>query len=155
MSSNFNIIVGTSPSSEISLEKELQLIKVGLIYAYKVELFIKSKKLEIEMYGNEDNCDVDLLLKQFLDSMGEAVTRGKAYPLFDEFTGNLVKSGISEGLFKLNDISSEKSRHIGFVSNIMQRLPCFEYATIDEILDIRKELSKPLIRFRSVMIKYA
>lgn len=254
MSSNFNITIGTGPSGEINLSKELQLIKVGLIYADNVKLcsltssmlsslialttidemekleflrsmmnvivktpqerlninnvmeiytqllykkrlskeellmkmqmkagidnnwneltnilektahnsgiiellpVIESKKLEIEMYGDEDNYDIDLLLKQFLDSVGEAILSGETYPLFDEFTGDLIKSGLSEGLFELNDISSEKSKHIGFVSNIMQRLPCFEYATIDEILDIREELNRPLIRFRAIMMKYS
>lgn len=254
MGSNFNITIGASPSGELNLEKELQLIKVGLIYADKVKLcsltssmlvsmlalttldermkleflestldviaktpiekeninyFIKyytqllkkkrlsrqellikmqmksrigvlwkeltqvlektatesglielipaidSKKLEIEIYGNENNYDMDLLIKQFLDSVGKDVINGDTYPLFDEGTGSLINAGIREGIINVNSTSSEKSRHMGFVSNIMQRLPCFEYATIAEILDIRKELNKPLIRFRASMIKYA
>ncbi|MHC1723200.1 MAG: hypothetical protein AB9836_08360 [Aminipila sp.] len=254
MSSNFNITIGTSPSGGINLEKELELIKVGLIYADKVKLCsltssmlisilalttldermkleflestldvvaktpeereninyfirfytqilkkkrlskqellmkikiknqldetwrgltkvlektatesglielipaIESKKLEIDIYGNNDNYDMDSLVKQFIDSVGKAILNGETYPLFDEGTGKLINAGISEGMINFNSTSSEKSRHMGFVSNIIQRLPCFEYATIDEILDIREELSKPLIRFRAAMIKYS
>jgi hypothetical protein len=45
--------------------------------------------------------------------------------------------------------------HAGFVDNQIQRLPSFEQATIDEILDIRKELDRHIIPFRKKMLEYS
>lgn len=118
---------------------------------------IESGNLDIAIFGTQSTGDtyMDDVVKEFVDIVGREVINGKTYPLFDEDTGKLISAGIKEGFFKYSDSNSEKSRHIGFVSDIIQRLPTFEEASIDEVLDIRIELEKPLIRFRSAMLKYS
>ena len=117
----------------------------------------ESGNLDITILGTQSTEEtyIDDVLKEFVDIVGKEVINGKTYPLFDEDTGKLISAGIKEGFFKYSNSDSEKSRHIGFVSDLIQRLPTFEEASIDEVLDIRKELEKPLIRFRSAMIKYS
>ena len=39
--------------------------------------------------------------------------------------------------------------------NFIQRLPCFDSAPVDELIDIKSELSSPLARFRSKMLTYS
>jgi len=118
---------------------------------------VESGKLDITIFGNQSTAEtyIDDVLREFVDTVGNEVINGKTYPLFDEDTGKLISTGIKEGFFKYQNSSLEKSRHIGFVSDLIQRLPTFEGASIDEVLDIRKELEKPLIRFRSAMLKYS
>lgn len=251
MGSSFNMTIGTHPSSDLNLEKEVQLVKVGLLYADKVKLcspnssmilsilgiskmnkieklqFLKevapalnisnqqieameqfidlykkmeskknlskqdilvkikmrqeldklyksldneleslfkhskadqldrainSNKLDIEIYGTND-MDFDDIVEQFMKSIKTTIENGDTYPLFDDGISDIVRCGSKEGIFNFRKSTSEKTKHMGFVSDIMHRLPCFEYATIDEILDIRKELENPLRRFRSAIIK--
>lgn len=118
---------------------------------------VESGNLDITIFGTQSTEEtyIDDALKEFVDIVGKEVINGKTYPLFDEDTGKLISAGIKEGFFKYPNSDSKKSRHIGFVSDLIQRLPTFEEASIDEVLDIRKELEKPLIRFRSAMIKYS
>ena len=86
-------------------------------------------------------------------TIGKSRIPENTFPLLDENVLNLVKAKITEGKLEISDVDSEKIKQIGFVFDIFQRLPNFENATIDEILDIRKTLDKPLIRFRSAIIE--
>ena len=116
---------------------------------------LESGLLEIKIYGKGQEMDFNIndFINEFISSLGEALISKKTYPLFDDQTGKLVNAGIKEGVFKFPDSSSNKAKHVGFVSNVIQRLPTFDRAKIDEILDIRKSLEKPLIRFRSAIFK--
>lgn len=48
-----------------------------------------------------------------------------------------------------------RAKHVGLATKIIEKLPLFEYASIDEILDIRNELEKPLVRFRAGVLKFS
>jgi hypothetical protein len=104
--------------------------KIGI---NKLELAIKSGILDVYTFGKSKIPE-------------------ETYPLLDEGILNLVKAERKDEKLNISDIDSEKIKQIGFVLDIFQRLPNFENATIDEILDIRKTLGKPLIRFRSAII---
>jgi hypothetical protein len=86
-------------------------------------------------------------------TIGKSRIPEKTYPLLDENVLSLIKANIEEGKLNIPDVDSEKIKQIGFVFDVFQRLPNFDNATIDEILDIRKVLDKPLIRFRSAIIE--
>jgi len=86
-------------------------------------------------------------------TIGKSRIPEKTYPLLDENVLNLVKANIEEGKLNIPDVDSEKIKQIGFVFDLFKRIPNFENAAIDEILDIRKTLNKPLIRFRSAIIE--
>jgi len=85
-------------------------------------------------------------------TFGKSRILEETYPLLDKNILDLVKVKINDEKLDIPDVYTEKIKQIGFVFNIFQRLPNFENATIDEILDIRKTLGKPLIRFRSAII---
>ena len=84
--------------------------------------------------------------------IGKSKIPEETYPLLDENILNLVKAERRDEKLNISEVDSEKIKQIGFVFDIFQRLPNFENATINEILDIRKTLGKPLIRFRSAII---
>ena len=97
----------------------------------------------------------DKVIGEFVRGISRAVTDGSAYPLFDEETGSLVATGIREEIIKVSESAVNRARHSGLAGQLLQRLPSFEDASIDEILDIRKELDRPLVRFRSAMISFS
>lgn len=134
-----------------ALEGELEKIYMNS-KADQLMKAINSNRLDIEVYGTDD-MDFDKMLEQFVESIKGTIESSKTYPLFDDGISSLVKSGVREGMFNFRKSLSEKTRHMGFISQIMNRLPDFENATVDEIIDIRKELDRPLMRFRSAIMK--
>ncbi len=74
------------------------------------------------------------------------------FPLLDEDITKLFKDNIKEKKIQITETEVEKLTQISFAFDIFKRLPNFNKATISEILDIRKSLERPLIKFRSAMI---
>jgi hypothetical protein len=93
------------------------------------------------------------LFWEFLDLIGEAVADGATNPLFDQMSGDLLRTGVEAGAVSLSESGIARGRHSGLASDLLRRLPLFEKATVKEILDIRRELEGPLIRFRGAVIK--
>jgi hypothetical protein len=146
----------------------------------EIQDYLKDKNTDFEsLFKEEINRSLGRLYNIFLSAMNEVTsdiginkldlaiksglldiyTIGKSripeetYPLLDKNILNLVKAERKDEKLNISDVDSEKIKQIGFVFDIFQRLPNFENATIDEILDIRKTLGKPLIRFRSAIIE--
>ena len=118
---------------QIGLKSKLENVKpeIGI---NKIDIAIKSGLLDIY-------------------TIGKSRIPEETYPLLDENILNLVKAERKDEKLNIPDVDSEKIKQIGFVFNLFQRLPNFENATIGEILDVRKTLEKPLIRFRSAIIE--
>jgi len=146
----------------------------------EIQDYLKDKNTDFEsLFEEEINKSLSRLSNAFYSAMNEVTSKiginkldpaiksglldiytiGKSripeetYPLLDENALKLAKANIKEGKLSIPDVDSEKIKQIGFVFDIFQRLPNFDNATIDEILDIRKTLDKPLIRFRSAIIE--
>lgn len=96
----------------------------------------------------------DEFTKQYLDAIGNAVLAGDTYPLFDDLTGEIVSLAIREGKLAPTEISVNRAKQVGLSSDLLKRLPLFDDVPMDQIIDIRKELDKPLIRFRSAIIRF-
>jgi len=94
-------------------------------------------------------------IQEFAENICEAVSDGSTYPLFDELTRELVNKGIKEQIIDVSKSGIDRGKQVGLASQLFERLPLFEQASVDEILDIRKELEKPLVRFRSAIIRFS
>ncbi len=117
----------------------------GLLTALNTDL------VELQLFDvNDDN-----LVYNFFDSISDALLSGETYPIFDDSTGQLVNTAINAGLLKPPSVSVSKARQVGLSSDLFNRLPLFDIASVDEIIDIRRELGKPLVHFRSAIIRFA
>jgi hypothetical protein len=94
-------------------------------------------------------------IEEYFDAISSALTSGATYPLLDDETGELVELAIQEEKIILLGTSEKRAKHVGLSSGLIERLPLFDYASVDEILDIRKELDESLVRFRAAIIKYS
>ncbi len=99
--------------------------------------------------------DGDELIKEYLDVISTTVAEGTSYPLLDDTTGNLIRLAIGEGRLAVSDAGVKKGVHAGLMSDLLGRLPLFDRASMQEVLDIRGELERPLVRFRSAINKYS
>lgn len=97
----------------------------------------------------------DDFIDEYTSVLTTSVSGGMTYPLFDAQSGNLLSLGISEGKFVVSDSGLVRGRHSALAADLLDRLPLFEQASVSEILDIRKELAKPLIRFRRAITSFS
>ena len=97
--------------------------------------------------------DVDKYVNEYFEKLTESIHTSN--PLFDNASYSLMNAALKAKLIKFTDLEKAKITHVGLVDNYLQRLPSFEEASIDELIDIKNELSKPLIRFRSKMMNYS
>lgn len=92
---------------------------------------------------------------KYFENIMSMLLSNKSYPLLDDSTSSLVNAAITLGKLKVLGSTLARSRQAGLAYGLFERLPLFDAASIDEIMDIRKELDKPLIRFRSAIIKFS
>lgn len=97
----------------------------------------------------------DAMCDKFLARLQSAISSPKTYPLFDDFTGDLVRLGLKEGRLHTTPAQTERAKHLGLAANLLERLPSFDNATSKELIDIRRELETPLIKFRAAMIEFS
>ncbi|MFA0815443.1 MAG: hypothetical protein ACC608_06600 [Anaerofustis sp.] len=113
---------------------------------------IKNNQVIIQNF-NHTLDDPDGCSMEYYESLIKSLDN--SYPIFDELSSNLMKYSVQDKYIVLDDMNGSKIKHAGLVKNHIVRLPSFESASIDELLDIKNELSKPLIRYRSQMQKYS
>ena len=96
--------------------------------------------------------DINDFTMELFENLQKAIPT--SFPLYDEHSNNLMKEALDSKIITLSDIEKTKITHAGLTDNYFQRLPSFETASVSEIIDIRKDLEKPLVRFRGQMLKY-
>lgn len=148
-------------------------VKISLISALK-KFGIEISQALSNLLGEEDCKELENLIKiskvilhkfsgaildddfanEFFKILIDSVNNLNTFPLFDEQSNNLIKAAVNENVVILNNASRFNVKHAKISSDLLISLPSFEFATIDEILDIRKELEKPLVRFRRKMLSY-
>src|SRR6266850_7769488 len=111
--------------SEIGVDGIAQARESGLLEIYTFESLVE-RILKAE--------DYEEFTWEYVNTVSAAVSDSHTYPLFDEDTGNIISAGIAAGKITVSTSGISRSR---------------EVATVKEILDIRRELDKPLRRFRA------
>lgn len=102
--------------------------------------------------GDRDDGELDEVIADFTSRLIGIVTERRSFPLLDDASADLVRAMEREG----TEIPAESMRRGAEVSSavsFMGYLPAFERLGMDEILDLRIELSGPLSRFRGALAK--
>jgi hypothetical protein len=124
---------------------------IGGVKLNELELAIDSGLIEFQTI-NPDSKNIG---QDYFDIIADAIQSDQTYPLLDNPTGRLVDTAIKEGMIDVSEISIARARGVGLASDLFQNLPLFDNASVDEVISIRRELDKPLIRFRSSMIEFS
>lgn len=112
---------------------------------------IQSGLVEIQSFDFEQDNEVE----QYISAISDTVLSGETYPLLDDLTGNLIRLAIKDGKIVPLGTTIARAKQTGLFSGLFERLPLFDEATVDEIIEIRKELDKPLTRFRSAIVSFS
>ncbi len=114
--------------------------------------------LDVHIFGQEPRAgatNFDYMVNEYVEVVERTMNDHQTYPMFDDMVATLLRAGVNEGKIKVSEAGTRQSRQAALVSFLFERLPLFEAATVDEVLDIRRELHRPLIRFRAAMNRYA
>ncbi|HKZ81475.1 MAG TPA: hypothetical protein VJ124_24615 [Pyrinomonadaceae bacterium] len=95
------------------------------------------------------------MTKEFVAGICSAVASSSTYPLFDKDTGQLVSLAQKVVNAPTSSTSQQRARHIAFASDMFRRLHVFDSASIRDVLLVRGELDKHLVRFRKSVIEFA
>ena len=125
---------------------------IGESYANELQLLLKSEKLVLQPFEH-NLADLDGITAEYFGMLTKSVKA--SFPLFDELSSDLMSAAVNARIVRLSDTEKRKITHAGFSGSMIQNLPSFEDASVSELLDIHKELSGPLTRFRGKMITYS
>jgi hypothetical protein len=95
------------------------------------------------------------MTKEFVSGILDSVVSGSTYPLFDADTGKLANLAQEAGIISTGNIDQKKARQISLANGLFQILPVFEQASVKDILLLRTELKKYLVRFRKSIIEFS
>jgi hypothetical protein len=95
------------------------------------------------------------VVNEYVSVVGETVSNKSTYPLFDEQTNQIISLGIKASVIPVSDFGVFRGREVGLAADLFKRLPLFPHATVNEVLDIRRELAVALLGFRSAMLKFS
>ena len=98
---------------------------------------------------------IDDIAFEYMEQTFEAIRGGATYPMFDAPLGDIIGEAVREGLILPTPGTTQRARHAGLAGDVLQRLPTFEEMTVAEVLDIRKELERPLRGFRGAIGEFS
>jgi hypothetical protein len=124
----------------------LEAAESGLLNIHRFEAPIGRSVLDSEKGS---------IVDQYVSVVGATISDKSTYPLFDEQTNSIISSGIRAGLIPVSQTGIARGQEVGLAADLFSRLPLFPHASVKEILDIRRELAKALLGFRSAMLKFS
>lgn len=99
--------------------------------------------------------DTNELAGGYFANLMSVMKNSLAYPLFDKASTEAIRGVAQSKLLDIGNMNPEVLRHAGIASNILMTLPTLKGASVDELLALKKEYSKPLIQFRSAIYGFS
>jgi hypothetical protein len=99
-----------------------------------------------------DDSHMKRIITTFVQKLSKHLSSGREYLIFDEPIASLTQAAIREGVFSPAKGPAGRSAQAMTASALMGRLPTFPTASVDEVLDIRTELTPSLTQFRAAMV---
>lgn len=92
--------------------------------------------------------------EEFFDKLSKSLNNN-SYPVFDEASNKLMRLAVKEGIIDLKSSNTIMYKNASFSNLLMYNLPSFDMMSVDEIVDIKKELNNSVIRFRSKTLEFS
>ncbi len=102
--------------------------------------------------GERDDGELGDVIADFTDRLIEILTERRSFPLLDDTSADLARAMEREGA-QIPSHSMRRGAEVSSAVSYMGYLPSFEQLGMDEILDLRIQLSGPLSRFRGALAR--
>lgn len=144
------------PSLDVeSAAKEFEsAVNAGLLEIHRFRL-MESENIGASQLGGTFNQTVERIADEFTGTIMRTVSDSSTYPLFDDGTGTIVRAGLDVGALSPTLTRISQAKQTQLAADVLRKLPLFDNASMNEILDIRRDIDQYLVRFRSAIMKYA
>lgn len=127
----------------------LEAVDSGLL-----ELHVFSGDAEMGWVDRTPERDIEKAI-EFVETIAQAMVDQQTYPVFDTDAAAVACQAEKLGLVDPSEAQVNRGKHARLAAEVLGKLPTFEAAGVDEILDVRKELSGELAGFRGAMSEFA
>ena len=97
----------------------------------------------------------DELVGGYFGNLIGVIKNHMAYPLFDKTSNEVISSFSKKRIIDLGNIDQAVLVHAGIATKILMTLPTLEKASIDEILDFKKDMQGPLHSFKKAIYEFS
>lgn len=119
-----------------------------------IQSLLDRKIISVHDYGYDHFSQNELAGGYFANLMN-AMRARTSFPLFDEVSESVIRSVVDTPFLDFGKANPEVLRHAGVASNILMTLPTLDGASVDEILDFKRDNERPLISFRQAIFKFS
>lgn len=92
-------------------------------------------------------------VKVWMDGIVKRLSDARTHLLFDQETASFVDSMVSEGVVGISGAGRLLLGKAAMGAGLVAKLPSFEAASVDELLELRADLNKPLTRYRAAVVR--
>lgn len=96
---------------------------------------------------------VDDMMLGFTARIVEMLTEQRSFPLFDAQSSGLIRALEREAAVAPSSPAMRRGAEVSSAASFMGYLPYFPDLPMDEVLDLRRALGKPLVRFRGALAR--
>lgn len=122
--------------------------------AKDIQKLVDRKIISVYDYSY-NNFGIEELTGGYFANLLGTIKHGTSFPLFDNISTDIVRAVINNKIIDFGKTDKEIIRHAGIANNILSTLPTLEKASIDEILDFKKEMKVPLDNFRIAIYDFS
>lgn len=104
---------------------------------------------------NGELSDISEVMFGWLEILKELLLDPTTHLLFDDKTRSITQSLVAENQLEPNAVTMRHASEAAVGAGLVARLPALPDVPIDELMDLRQDLSGPLIRFRAAVARLA
>lgn len=94
-------------------------------------------------------------VQEFIEELRKSTSSAATYPMFDASTSEYVRTLVTARQLTVEQVNIGRGKQVALAARLFERLPSFEFATLEQVLWVRRELRAPLINFRAKIIDFA
>ncbi len=115
-------------------------------------LTLKPFNAKINLNGDTE-ANTEEYFSEYLKILTKIFKNTSDYPYFDKNVGIILNEMNKKKPSQFSDIRKEHFKHVSLAGNLLNRLPNISNLTIEQTLELRALLKKPLINFRKSISK--
>lgn len=130
----------------------LPAVEAGLVKV--ADLGIGAKEAVLAAVGRSPMNSGDEIAR-WIEAISARLRDRRTRLLFDEESGDLIQSMLNEGLIARDEAGLRLAGSAAAGSGLIARLPTFNAAPLDELVDLRADLAPSLTQYRSAVTRFA
>lgn len=116
---------------------------------------VDAEILKLSSSGLNGATDAETITAGYMDLVRELLEEPSSRLLFDDAAGSLVRSLVDAGNVEPHPLALKHAGEAAVGAGLVARLPSFPQAPVDELLDLRRDLYAPLVRYRAATSRLA